>query len=201
MKTRFLAAAVLAACPIHAAGAREAGPEASVRAPLAISGFRAEFLGGYDDDGFSSGLLYGARVGYDFAVGDRFLLGVDGEFTDVDTHRTIVIGTQPPLRANDGPDLYVGGRATFAVSRRFRIYGGAGFTRQKQGVFIQASATPPPFGTFAAEKFSYDGLRLSGGAQLLIGRRAFLGAEYRYSHYQDYGNHRGQLVGSLGIRF
>jgi opacity protein-like surface antigen len=201
MKTRFFAVAALAALPIHSAAAQEATSDNSIHEPLVTSGFRAELLGGYDDDGFSSGLLYGGRIGYDFAVGRRFLLGVDGEVNDVDTHRTLNVSTQPRLRAEDGPDLYVGGRATFAVSRRFRIYGGAGYTLQKQGFFIQASPTPPPFGTLGVQGITFEGYRLSGGAQLLLGRRIFLGAEYRYSHYEDFGNHRGQLVGSLGFRF
>lgn len=202
MKERFLIAALAAAMWTPVAYAQDPEPEVSVREPLAVSGFRAELLGGYDDDGFSSGLLYGGRIGYDFAVGKRFLLGVDGELNDVDTHRTLSISTQPRLRANDGPDFYLGGRVTFALSSRFRLYGGAGYTRQKQGVFVQTAVTPPPFGTIGVRRFTLDGYRLSAGAQLLLGKRAFLGAEYRGSIYEDFGSsHRDQLVGSLGIRF
>ena len=202
MKARILIAALAAAVPTHAAYAQGPEPEHPGRDAAAAPGFRAELLGGDDDDGYSSGLLYGGRIGYDFKIGDRFLLGVDGEINDVDTHRTLSLGTQPPLRANDGPDLYVGGRVTFALSSRFRLYGGAGYTRQKQAVFVQTAVNPPPFGTLGVERFTLDGYRLSAGAQLLLGKRAFLGAEYRGSIYEGYGSsHRDQLVGSLGIRF
>jgi opacity protein-like surface antigen len=201
MKARLLIAALAAAVPTHAAYSQGAEPEASVREPLAMSGFRAELLAGYDDDGFSSGLLYGGRIGYDFAVGNRFLLGVDAELNDVDTHRTLSIATQPRLRANDGPDVYVGGRVTFALSRQFRFYGGAGYTRAKQEYFIQTAVAPPPFGTIGVQRFTYDGYRLSAGAQLLLGKRAFLGAEYRGSLYEGFGGHRDQLVASIGLRF
>jgi opacity protein-like surface antigen len=200
MKTRLLIAALAAAVPTHGAQAQDSGPEASVREPLAVSGFRAELLGGYDDNGVTSGLLYGGRVGYDFAVGDRFLLGVDGELNDVDTHRTLSVVT-PSLRANDGPDVYVGGRVTFAASSRLRLFGGVGYTRQKQGFFFQSDPNPPPFGTIVVGHPLFEGIRLTGGAQFLLGKHAFLGAEYRYSTYEDFGSHRGQLVGSLGIRF
>ncbi len=201
MKVRLLIAALAAAVPTHAACSQEPEPEVSVREPLALSGFRAELLGGYDDDGFSSGLLYGGRIGYDFAVGDRFLLGVDAELNDVDTHRTLNFAPQPPLRADDGPDMYVGGRVTFALSRRFRLHGGAGYTRLKQEFFVQTAVTPPPFGTFGVQRFTHDGYRLSAGGQLLLGKRVFLGAEYRSSIYEGFGSHRDQWVGSLGIRF
>ncbi|HEX8240241.1 MAG TPA: outer membrane beta-barrel protein [Allosphingosinicella sp.] len=202
MKLRLPIAALAAAMATTIAYAQEPEPKHPGRDAAAVPGFRAELLGGYDDDGFSSGLLYGGRIGYDFKIGDRFLLGLDGEINDVDTHRTLDIGTQPPLRAKDGSEIYVGGRVTFALSSRFRLYGGAGYARLKQGVFVQTEVTPPPFGTFGVRRFTVDGYRLSAGAQFLLGKRAFLGAEYRGSIYQDFGSsHRDQLVGSLGIRF
>jgi outer membrane immunogenic protein len=200
MKAKLMIAAIAAAMWTPVAYAQDPEPEVSVREPLAVSGFRAELLGGYDDAGFTSGLLYGGRVGYDFAVGSRFLVGVDAEVNDVDTHQTLTVAAPPGLRANDGPDMYLGGRVTFALSSRFRFYGGAGYTRGKRDLFIQTAVTPPPFGTIGVRRFTFDGYRLSAGAQLLLGKRAFLGAEYRGSIY-DFGGHRDQLVGSLGIRF
>ena len=196
MKARVLLAAAAAACPLHAACAQDAGPETSVREPLASSGFRAELLGGSDDDGFSSGVLYGARIGYDFRMSDRFLLGLDGEASDVTTDRHF-----GSLRAKDGPDLYVGGRATFVLSHRFSLYGSAGYTRMRQGFFVQTDPNPPPFGTIGVGHLSFDGYRLGAGGQFSLGKRAFVGAEFRYSHYEDFGTHRGQFVGSLGFRF
>ena len=196
MKAGLLLAAAAAACPIHAACAQDPEPEASVREPLGSSGFRAELLVGSDDDGFSSGLLYGGRIGYDFRVSDRFLLGVDGEAIDVTTDRDF-----GNLRAKDGPDLYVGGRATVVLSHRFSLYGSAGYSRHRQGFFIQTDPNPPPFGTIGVGHLSFDGWRLGAGGQFSLGKRAFLGAEFRYSHYEDFGMNRGQFVGSLGFRF
>ena len=202
MKARLLIAALAAAMPTHAAYAQDPEPRHPGREPLAVSGFRAELLGGYDDDGFSSGLLYGGRIGYDFAVGSASCSASTARLNDVDTHRTlsVVDPAQPSRQRRAGH--YVGGRVTFALSRRFRLYGGAGYTRQKQGFFVQTAVDPAalrdhrPF-----ERFTLDGYRLSAGAQLLLGKRAFLGAEYRGSIYEDFGGHRDQLVGSLGIRF
>jgi opacity protein-like surface antigen len=201
MKARFLLAAVAAACPLHAACAQGDEPAASVRDPLGSAGFRAELLGGSDDDGFDSGVLYGGRIGYDFRVSDRFLLGVDGEVNDVTTDRTLTISTQPSLRAKDGPALYVGGRATLVLSHRFSLYGSAGYTRMRQGFFIQTDPNPPPFGTIGVGHFTFEGYRVGAGVQFSLGKHAFLGAEARYSHYGEFGTNRGQVVGSLGFRF
>jgi outer membrane immunogenic protein len=202
MKASFLIAAAAAALPFHAALAVEAAtPRSSGRDSAAAPGLRVEALAGFDNDGFEHGTLLGGRVGYDFKVGRRFLLGVDGEYSDVSTDQEFGFPGLPSLTAEDGPEYYAGGRATFVLSSRFRLYGGGGYTRTKEGFFFQSDPDPAPFGTVAAGRRSFDGFRLSAGGQVLLGRRAFLGAEYRYSNYGDFGLDREQLVGSIGFRF
>lgn len=201
MKTRLLAATALAAFPIHAANALENQPETSGRVAAEASGFRVEALGGFDNDGFEHGMLYGGRVGYDLKVAPRLLLGIDGEYNDVTTDQEFAFPGLPSLTAEDGPEYYAGARATFALSSRLRLYGGGGYTHIREGFFFQSSPNPAPLGTVEAGRRSFDGFRLSAGAQLLLGRRAFLGAEYRRSGYGDFGLNREQVVGSIGFRF
>jgi outer membrane immunogenic protein len=201
MKARFLIAAVAAALPLYAAGAQDPEAAGSGREAAAASAFRAEVLGGYDTDGFEKGALYGGRVGYDLKVGRRFLLGVDAEYNDVTTDQEFAFPGLPSLTAEDGPEAYVGGRATFVLSSRFRLHAGGGYSRGKQGFFFQSDPAPAPLGTVASGQRSFDGFRLSAGGQLMLGRRAFLGAEYRYSNYGDFALNREQLVGSIGFRF
>jgi outer membrane immunogenic protein len=179
----------------------ESEPDKTGRAEAEASGLRIEALGGFDNDGFEKGMLYGGRIGYDLRVAPRLLLGIDGEFSDVTTDQEFAFPGLPSLKAEDGPEYYVGARATFALSSRFRLYGGGGYTRTKEGFFFQSSPNPAPLGTVAAGRRSVDGYRLSAGAQLLLGRRAFLGAEYRYSNYDDFALDREQVVGSIGFRF
>ncbi|HYJ82035.1 MAG TPA: outer membrane beta-barrel protein, partial [Allosphingosinicella sp.] len=186
----------------HAACAQEPEPKHAGRDAAAMPGFRAELIGGYDTDGYEQGVLYGARVGYDFRVGGRFLLGVDAEFSDVTTDQELTLSASAGLSAEDGPEYYVGGRATFVLSSQFRIHAGGGYTRTKEGFFFQSDPNPPPFGTIAAGRDSVDGFRFGAGAQILLGRRAFVGAEYRYSNYGDnFALDRAQAVASIGFRF
>ncbi|HEX8262546.1 MAG TPA: outer membrane beta-barrel protein [Allosphingosinicella sp.] len=203
MKASFLIAAAAAALAIQPAGAAlaEAEPASPDRAAAETSGFRAEALAGFDNDGFDHGMLYGGRLGYDLRVAPRLLLGIDAEYSDVTTDEEFAFPGLPSLTAEDGPEYYVGGRATFVLSKRFRLFGAGGYTRGKQGFFFQSDPNPAPLGTVASGRRSLDGFRLSAGGQVLLGRHAFLGAEYRYSNYDDFGLDREQLVGSIGFRF
>jgi outer membrane immunogenic protein len=201
MKPGLLIAAVAAALPTHAAFAEDPAAGTTARDGAAASGARVELMAGSDNDGFENGVLYGGRVGYDFRVGKRFLLGVDAEYSEVTTDQEFDFPGLPSLRAEDGPEHYAGGRATFVLSGRFRLFGAGGYTRTKEGVFFQTSPNPAPLGTVAAGQRSMEGFRLSAGGQVLLGRRAFLGAEYRYSAYGDQGLNREQVVASIGFRF
>jgi outer membrane immunogenic protein len=202
MKVGLPIAALAAAVATHAACAQEPEPRHPGRDAAAAPGFRVEALAGFDNDGWEQGMLYGGRVGYDFKVARRFLLGVDGEYSDVTTDQEFALSGLAKLTAEDGPEYYVGGRATFVLSSEFRLYGGGGYTRTKEGFFFQSDPNPPPFGTVAAGRNSVDGFRFSAGAQILLGRRAFIGAEYRYSNYGDsFALDREQVVGSIGFRF
>jgi outer membrane immunogenic protein len=203
MKMKRLAIAALAAAvPTHAACAQDPEPRHAGRDAAAEPGFRVEVLGGFDTDGYQNGALLGGRIGYDFKVSRRFLLGVDGEFSDVTTDQDFGFTGIPGLTAEDGPEYYVGARATFVLSSRLRLHGGGGYTRTKEGFFFQSDPNPPPFGTVASGRSSFDGFRFSAGGQVLLGRRAFLGAEYRYSNYGGaFARDREQAVASIGLRF
>lgn len=202
MKGRLTIAALAAAMTTPAAYAQGAEPSHSRRDAAAALGFRAELLGGFDTDGYQQGVICGGRIGYDLRVGRHLLLGVDGEFSDVTTDQESGFPGLESLKAEDGPEYYVGARATFVLSSEFRLYGGGGVTRTMEGYFIQSDPNPPPFGTFAIARASFDGFRVTTGAQILLGRRAFIGAEYRYSNYGGaFVRDREQAVASAGVPF
>ncbi|HYG48305.1 MAG TPA: outer membrane beta-barrel protein [Allosphingosinicella sp.] len=200
MKARLVIAALAAALPACALSAEEIGAKHPGRDAAAAPGFRAELLGGFDTDGYNDGVVYGGRVGYDFKAGRRFLLGIEGEVNGLTTDDALQ-SPFPPLSTGNGPEAYVGGRATFILSSRFRLFGGGGYSRTKQGNFVLLDPDPAPLGTLGTIRRSYDGFRLSAGGQFLLGRRAFIGAEYRFSDYEGFAVSREQVVGSIGFRF
>ena len=188
---RLAVSAALALLPLHAAGAQDPAPPVSP--DIAPQGVRIELLAGFDDSSFDHGTLYGGRIGYDRRVARTFSLGIDAEFTDTTTKQDIAPFS--PIVVRDGPDLYLGARATFALSRRFSLHGAGGYTIARLGHFELA-----PGNIIVGAEERHEGFRLITGGQFQVGRNVFVGAEYRYSEY-DAVQKRDQYVATIGFRF
>jgi outer membrane immunogenic protein len=180
--------------PLSAAAAQDPEPAPAAKPDIAPQGLRIELLAGLDDSSFGrQGLLYGGRIGYDLRVARRFSLGLDAELTDVTTKQDI----QPfsPIVVHDGPDAYLGARATYALSSRFSLHTAAGYTRARLGHYELGPANS----IIGVEQY-YNGYRWSLGGQFRLSRHAFVGAEYRYTNY-DTVQMRDQYVATIGFRF
>ncbi len=177
-----------------------ATPAMAQTAPF--TGARVEGLIGYDSprvEGDShGGVVYGARVGYDFRSGGA-VFGVDGEVSDSSADDCIgdVTVTGDTLCASAGRDLYAGGRVGAVLGDRALVYGMAGYTNGRFRLAYDDGAT-------GANNFrvgrNLDGVRVGAGLQYAIGPNAFVDAEYRYSNYED-GFSRHQVLGGFGVRF
>jgi len=167
-----------------------ATPALAQGAPAAPTGPRVEAVVGYDrvkalgeKDG---GILYGIGAGYDFAVGNGISLGADLEATD----STQKEGDPDIAEVKAGRDLYAGGRLTFAVSPTANLYVKGGYTNAR----FKATDSEDHFSE------NFDGFRLGAGGQLALGGKAYVGAEYRYSNYEQ-GLSRNQVALTVGTRF
>jgi outer membrane immunogenic protein len=156
----------------------------------AVSGPRVEAIVGYDrlkalgeKDG---GVLFGIGAGYDFAVGPAVSLGADVEATE----STQKEGDEDIAQVKAGRDLYAGGRVTFAVSPDANLYLKGGYTNAR------FKATDG----IASVSENFDGFRLGAGGQLNLTGKAYVGAEYRYSNYEQ-GLSRNQVALTVGTRF
>lgn len=167
------------------------------------TGFRAEGMVGYDEVSLDltdfelgnpseGGFAYGLGVGYDFAVSPKAALGVDLEFADSSTNVEYDDGSLI-ARVSTGRDLYVGARATFAVSESINLYAKAGYTNARVNAFYDDGVTR------ISESDNGDGIRGGIGAQLNIDR-LYVFTEYRYSNYEA-GVSRNQGMVGLGFRF
>ena len=165
------------------------------------SGGRVEAIVGWDHGSISTedfgipgsinsdGIVFGLGAGYDFAVSSGASLGIDIEASEStgDIDFNDVDNTQVSI----GRDLYVGGRATFAVSPQANVYVKAGYTNARLSISDN---------TGFDESENGDGIRGGIGFQVGVGGNAYLGGEYRYSNYEaDISRH--QVVGTLGFRF
>jgi outer membrane immunogenic protein len=167
------------------------------------TGPRAEVLVGYDsasvdlgEFGLGSysegGVAYGVGLGYDFAATPTAAIGLDVEYADSSTNIEYRDGSVF-AKVSTGRDLYVGARATFAVSEAFNLYAKAGYTNARLKAFVTDGVDS------FSESANGDGIRAGVGGQLNFGKVYAL-AEYRYSNYEANLSRNQALVG-LGIRF
>jgi outer membrane immunogenic protein len=159
------------------------------------SGGRIEAITGYDrvsiDAGGganvdASGVTFGIGAGYDFAAGEKVLIGLDVEATEATTD----LDPTPTDRVSAKRDLYAGGRLTTALSDKVNLYFKAGYTNARlKGTTGGVS-----------QSTNLDGVRGGIGLQFALGEKAYVSGEYRYSNYQsDVTRHQGVLA--LGVRF
>ena len=196
MRKYLLAGLLAGAAAISAtpASAQEATP---------FSGVRVEGIVGYDttdvEDENSSGIAYGAGVGYDFQMGG-LVAGIEAEASDSTLDECVsdvdLVGDELCVQA--GRDLYVGGRIGAAVSRNVLLYGKAGYTNARVALDYEdgTAATALDF----EEGENLDGVRVGAGLEFALGPNSFAKAEYRYSNYEQ-GFDRHQVVAGFGFRF
>jgi len=167
------------------------------------SGFHVEAIAGYDGTRFQGesdgGVFYGLGVGYDFRS-DNFVFGIQGEVTDSTSEGCVndIINPGDSICADVSRDFYIGGRAGAMVGRNLLLYAMAGYTNARFELNFD-DGTAGGAGNFSRTSH-LDGVRVGGGAELGIGRNAFLRTEYRYSNY-ELGGERHQVIGGFGFRF
>ena len=168
-----------------------------------FSGVRVEGMVGYDttdvEGDNTSGVTYGAGVGYDFQAGG-LVLGVEGEVGDSTLDECVngVDVTGDELCASAGRDLYAGGRIGYAVSPNVLLYGKAGYTNQRISLDYDDGTTGTALDFSSSENL--DGIRVGGGLEFAIGPNSYAKTEYRYSNYEQ-GFDRHQVVAGFGFRF
>lgn len=194
----------IGATAIALAGAALAATPAAAQDEF--SGFRIEAVGGwdnlgvdYDDDVFNGGkrdddgFTIGAGAGYDVQMG-QFVFGPEAEFTESTLDREYQEqGLRPanpiatPISATynieAGGDIYVGGRAGYAVSPNFLLYGKIGYSWHKLAIEGTGSDNGAAF--TIDEQIDLGGLRLGAGGEMNFTDSFYGKIEYRYSNYNE----------------
>ena len=176
---------------------------ASAQETAPFSGVRVEGIVGYDttdvEDENSSGIAYGAGVGYDFQVGG-LVAGIEAEASDSTLDECVsdvdLVGDELCVQA--GRDLYVGGRIGAAVSRNVLLYAKAGYTNARVAIDYEDGTAGTALDFEEGENL--DGIRAGAGLEFALGPNSFAKAEYRYSNYEQ-GFDRHQVVAGFGFRF
>lgn len=189
MKYPAIASALILATAVPAAAADFVGPRAEVR-----TGWDHVSVKGAGSD---DGILYGLGLGYDFAVSEDLIAGIEAGVDFSTTKECAPLFGNDELCAKQGRDLSIAGRLGTKIDDNALIYASAGYTNAR------AKATYEDFDGIlpsVSEGANLDGVRLGTGVEYAFEYNMYAKAEYRYSNYEA-GVSRHQILGGVGIRF
>jgi outer membrane immunogenic protein len=169
--------------------------------PASAQGFRAEVHGGWDRvsgaNNEDDGIVYGIGLGYDVAISDKALIGLDlsADLSSIEECDTGVLAAGDEACIKARRDLAAAVRLGYKVSDNGTIYALAGYSnaRFRFDYTTAANVTTSTSGNL-------DGFRLGAGYQHGFGNGAYGKVEYRYSNYEaDVSRH--QVLVGVGIGF
>jgi len=166
-----------------------------------FTGARVEGLVGWDrlqsDYDHKDGVTYGVAAGYDAAMGNGLILGVEGELSDSTTKACGPDGVGDRYCFRTGRDLYVGGRIGTAITPQLLAYAKAGYTNARYKLTVDDAVTGD---RTHLGGHNYDGYRLGAGLEYAITPQSYVKAEYRYSNWEG-GLDKNQVLAGFGFRF
>lgn len=181
------------------AGAVALGTLATPALAADFTGPRIEAHVGWDRVGIDSralgvddhedGIAYGAGLGYDFALTDTVIAGVEAniDFFDTDYGAT-AIGLEAKR------DFDISARLGKKLTDNALFYVKAGYTNAR----LKASATSG--GITVSDAENGDGVRVGAGLEYALTDNFYAKTEYRYSNYEG-GFSRNQVLAGIGFRF
>ena len=183
-------AATLAGIATPAAAADFTGPR--IEAHAGWDRLRAESAPLKVDDR-RDGIVYGVAAGYDVALGDKAVAGLEVGFDLSDVDFASVAGTTKSEVAVKR-DISVSARIGARVADNVLVYAKGGYSNARLEGVITTGATRTEVAA------NGDGVRVGGGIELALGPNAYAKAEYRYTDYEG-GVTRHQALTGLGFRF
>jgi outer membrane immunogenic protein len=162
-------------------------------APASAQGFRAEIHGGWDQvsatNNEDNGIVYGIGLGYDIAISDKALIGLDLS-ADLSSLEECEAGVIKARR-----DLAAAVRLGYKVSDNGTLYALAGYSNARFRFDYKTAAN-----VTTSTSGNLDGFRIGAGYQHGFGNGAYGKVEYRYSNYEaDVSRH--QVLVGVGIGF
>lgn len=195
MKHFLVATAALAmASTAHAADFT--GPRVELRTGwdrVSIDGVRSADPATVDVDAREDGIAYGLALGYDHALGDRVIVGVEAA---VDLSDNDFAGTVGTLRYDVDPkrDIELAARLGTKLTDSILLYGKVGYSNARVKTRLTSGSTT------IADSSNGDGVRIGGGLEVALTDRVYAKAEYRYTDYEA-GVSRNQVLTGIGFRF
>ncbi len=148
---------------------------------------------------------YGATLGFDGQIGDRFVVGPEASYWRANNYSEICTpGTGGGTLCNKSFDEYsVGVRAGFLLAPQLLVFGKGGYVNNEQ----RKRYTAPLGQSSFYDHYGTDGYQFGGGAEFSLANRfqgplsgLYLSAQYIRDQYRDHTS-RQRVMGGIGIRF
>lgn len=149
------------------------------------------------------GIAYGIAAGYDFPIGEKMFIGIEGSVDDSSTKECVsyLFTPPPPMIGGTIKECLKTGRDLAAVVRlgtnlgeSSQLYVLGGYTNARIKLTYDDGASSDSYGE------NGDGFRLGAGFKHNFGQNFFGKLEYRYSNYEgDFSRHNGLVA--LGVNF
>ena len=142
-------------------------------------------------------LLLGGYAGYDYRLGDRFVVGAEAGLSATTDDRISAVGAGRSLGIDPRYSFDLTARAGYLVADDVLLYARAGYTNTR----VRSDHRPPASG--AARTDSLDGWLVGGGVERAIADRISARVEYRYNDVgqADGRYERHQTLVGVGYRF
>lgn len=195
MKHLLIATAALGfATSAHAADFT--GPRVELRTGwdrVSIDGLRSANPATANVDTHEDGIAYGLALGYDHALSDRVIVGVEA---GVDLSDNEFSGTAGTVRydVDAKRDIELAARLGTKLTDSILLYGKVGYSNARVKTRLTNGATT------IADSSNGDGVRVGGGLEVALTDRVYAKAEYRYTDYEA-GVSRNQVLTGIGFRF
>lgn len=190
-----------------------------------FSGARAEAHLGYDvtrtkltviEDGDTetlkdsdSGLLYGIGIGYDFAVGENQIVGIEANLDFSNAKECAELYGDDRQCIKSKRDIEVSARFGTVVAKNLLLYAKLGYANGRNKLSYH------DFDNILedySQSFDRAGVRVGAGLEAKVSGNLYTKAEYRYTDYKNWkeadgndsvslGFSRHQVLGAIGYRF
>jgi outer membrane immunogenic protein len=195
MKHLLIAAAVLGfASTAHAADFT--GPRVELRTGwdrVSIDGLRSANPATANVDAREDGITYGLALGYDHALSDRVIVGVEAAVDLSDNEFSGTVGTLS-YDVDAKRDIELAARIGTKLTDSILLYGKVGYSNARVQTRLTSGATT------LSESSNGDGVRVGGGLEVALTDQVYAKAEYRYTNYEA-GVSRNQVLTGIGFRF
>ncbi|WP_267905508.1 outer membrane protein [Erythrobacter mangrovi] len=143
------------------------------------------------------GISYGIAAGYDIALTDSLIAGLEAGVDLFNNDTSWVSGTTA-FESSAKRDIEFAGRIGTGLGENFLVYAKAGYSNAR---FEETMTVGGTTGNSRTElSTNLDGIRVGAGLETKLDDGIYAKTEYRYTNYEQ-GVSRHQVVAAIGLRF